>query len=66
MDASSGMSNSPSPAEIRAARKAAGLTQAAAAAVIHSTRRTWQDWERGIATMHPGLWELFRIKSNIA
>lgn len=55
---------SPSTTEIRAARKAAGLTQAAAAATIQSTRRTWQDWERGIAMMHPGLWELFRSKTK--
>lgn len=60
------MSSSPSPDEIRTARKAAGLTQAAAAATIQSTRRTWQDWERGVATMHPGMWELFKIKSKIA
>lgn len=52
----------PSPAEVRAAREAAGLTQTEAAAVIHSTLRTWQDWEAGKARMHPGLWELFGLK----
>jgi DNA-binding transcriptional regulator YiaG len=58
----------PSPArnptheEIRAAREAASLTQTAAAELIHSTLRTWQDWEAGIARMHPGLWELFLVK----
>lgn len=51
---------SPTPAEIREARGA--LSQTAAAMRIHSTMRTWQDWEAGIAKMHPGLWELFLLK----
>ena len=55
------MSN-PSPSEIRQDREAAGLSQSAAAALISSTLRTWQDWEAGKARMHPGLWELFNIK----
>lgn len=55
---------SPTPEQIRAAREATGLSQPAAAALVYSTRRTWQDWEAGIARMHPGLWELFRIKSR--
>ena len=53
----------PAPAEISAAREAAGLSQTAAAELIHSTLRTWQDWEAGIARMHPGLWELFNSKT---
>lgn len=53
---------SPSPADIRAARAAAGLTQTEAARVIHSTLRAWQEWEAGNRQMHPGLWELFRLK----
>lgn len=53
---------SPSPSEIKRVRKAAGLTQEGAAAVIYSTRRTWQDWEAGVNTMHPALWELFKMK----
>jgi len=55
--------SSPSPEEIRSRRAAAGLTQTAAAALIHSSKRTWQDWEAGIARMHPGLWELFLFKT---
>ena len=58
-----GPSSNPSPEQIRASREAAGLSQSAAAVLIHSTLRTWQDWEAGKARMHPGLWELFRIKS---
>ena len=54
--------DSPTREEIRAARADSGLTQTAAAQLIYSTLRTWQDWEAGIASMHPGLWELFEAK----
>jgi len=54
----------PDPAEILAARRAAGLTQTAAAALVHSALRTWQQWEAGDRRMHPGLWELFRFKTT--
>jgi len=56
-------SSNPSKEEIRAAREAAGLTQTAAAVLVHATCRNWQQWEAGDRRMHPGLWELFRIKS---
>jgi transcriptional regulator with XRE-family HTH domain len=55
---------SPTPEEIRAARKALGLSQSAAAALIFSTLRTWQDWEAGKAHMHPQLWESFKLKAS--
>lgn len=54
--------SSPAPEEIRAARDAAGLSQTAAAELVHSKLRTWQQWEAGDRRMHPGLWELFRLK----
>ncbi len=54
----------PKPDQIRAARDAAGLTQTAAAELIYSTLRTWQDLESGISRMHPGLWELWQIKTS--
>jgi len=57
-------STNPTPAEIRQARELAGISQTAAAALISSTLRPWQDWEAGKARMHPGLWELFRIKTS--
>lgn len=57
-------SANPAPAEIRAAREVAGLSQTAAASLIHSTLRTWQDWEAGKARMHPAFFELFKIKSS--
>lgn len=56
----------PPPKElIQQARKTVGLGQQAAAELIYSKRRTWQDWEAGVADMHPGLWELFLIKTRL-
>lgn len=60
-----GNAMSPDPAAIRAARKAAGLTQTAAAELIGSTLRTIQDWEAGKAAMHPGLWDLFQHRAGL-
>jgi DNA-binding transcriptional regulator YiaG len=54
----------PSPDEIVGERFNARLTQTEAARLIHSTLRTWQDWEAGKARMHPGLWELFILKTR--
>lgn len=58
----------PTAAEVRAAREAAGLTQAQAAALVHASVRNWQQWEQkegaNVRSMHPGLWELFRIKTT--
>lgn len=48
------------PAEPRVSRDLAGHTQAQAAALIGVARRTFQDWERGIARMPPGLLRLYR------
>jgi len=53
----------PIPEEIRAARVAAGLTQAQAARLLHTTRRVWQQWEAGDRKMHPAFFELFAKKS---
>jgi putative transcriptional regulator len=54
----------PTPLEIESARKAAGLSQAAAAKLVHATLNAWQKWEVGDRRMHPAFWELFRIKSG--
>jgi DNA-binding transcriptional regulator YiaG len=54
----------PDPATIRAARETAGLTQTAAGAVVYSSLGAWQQWEAGLRRMHPGLWELFQIKTT--
>lgn len=60
-------SRKPSPREIRAARDRAGLTQTEAGALVHTTCRTWQQWEAEPGTknhraMHPAFWELFQSK----
>lgn len=56
--------SNPAPDAIKAARAAAGLTQTAAAHLIYSTLRTWQQWEANDRRMHPGLFELFLLKSK--
>jgi DNA-binding transcriptional regulator YiaG len=53
---------SPDPAKIKELRDKAGLSQSRAAELVYTARRTWQDWEAGVAKMHPGLWELFKHK----
>lgn len=53
--------NKPTPADVRAARDATGMTQTSAAKVIYSTLRTWQDWESGARRCHPGMLRLFRL-----
>ena len=56
--------SNPLPDEIRRARESTGLTQQAAAAVIHASLRAWQQWEAGDRRMHPAFWELFKIKTG--
>lgn len=58
--------SNPTPAEVTKARENAKLTQTEAAAVIRGTLRAWQNYEGGQRTMHPGLWELFLIKTGQA
>jgi DNA-binding transcriptional regulator YiaG len=55
-------SGAPSPAEIAAARQAAGFTLFHSAELMHVNIRTWQKWESGESVMHPAFWELYRIK----
>ena len=54
----------PTPVEIRAARLAAGLTQAAAAALVQAGLRSWSHWENGDRRMPAATWELFMIKTR--
>jgi DNA-binding transcriptional regulator YiaG len=54
----------PTPADVRAARESAGMTQTEAAAVVYCTLRAWQDWESGERRMHPATWELWQIKTK--
>lgn len=55
----------PAPEQVKSARISAGLTQTAAAALVYSTCRAWQQWEAGDRRMHPAFWELFRLKSAL-
>lgn len=57
------MRNDPTPEQIKAARKLAGLTQTKAGALIYVSLRAWQSWEGGQRTMSAGLFELFEIKT---
>lgn len=56
---------SPTKEEVRAAREAAGLSQAAAAERVHARLRTWQDWEYGHNRMPVAAMHLFCILSEI-
>lgn len=44
--------------------RGAGITAAQdyCAEQLHTTRRTWQQWERAERKMHPAFWELAQIK----
>lgn len=53
----------PTAEQIRAARRAANLTQLRAALLVGAkSLRTWQAWEYGQNPMPAGMWELFKIK----
>ncbi len=59
----------PTPRQVMAKRKAAGLTQTAAAGMVHSALSSWQHWEAepgspGHRQMHLAFWELFLIKTE--
>ena len=57
---------SPTPAQIRAARLATGLTQTAASTLVCVSPRTWQQWEQGRSEMPRGLFELLLLKQGEA
>ena len=56
----------PTPADVKSARIAAGLTQTRAAAVIHKKLLAWQRYESGDRAMDAAYWELFLIKTGQA
>lgn len=60
---------SPTPAEVIAARKQAGLTQEQSAALIYKDVSAWRRWETdksksSARDMDPALFELFMIKTG--
>ena len=54
----------PTPADVKSARIAAGLTQTRAAAVIHKKLLAWQRYESGNRAMDCALYELFMLKTG--
>lgn len=56
----------PAPDVIRAAREGLRLTLKQAAAVVYRSERNWHQWEIGERRMDPAVWELFRIKTELA
>jgi len=54
----------PAPAEIRASRRAAGLTQAEAAALVMVSPRTWPKWEQGERQMPASTWLLWQLRTR--
>lgn len=55
----------PRPSEVRAARKAAGLSQAAAAKLVFlSSRVRWTEYENGRRAPDPARWELFLLLTD--
>ena len=57
-------SNSPTPGEFRAVRRAARLTQEGAGILLEVARRTVQDWEGGRRAIPRGMFELLQIKTG--
>lgn len=54
----------PDPRQIKSSpREAAGLSKTEAAALIYTSYRVWQRWEKGERAMHPAFFELFRLKT---
>jgi len=54
--------DAPTPAQIRKARKQAGLSRHEAARLIYKSGRSWDKWESGERPMDPAYWELWQIK----
>jgi putative transcriptional regulator len=56
--------DSPTPSAIKVARDAVRLTQTAAAEVVFTSLRAWQQWEYGERSMHLAFWHLFLYKTS--
>ena len=54
----------PTPADVKSARAAVGLTQTQAAALIYKKLLAWQRYESGNRSMDVALYELFLIKTG--
>lgn len=56
---------SPSPEEIKRARRAAGLNTRDAAELVYISGRTWEDYEQGRYRMPPDRWEVAQHKLDL-
>lgn len=56
----------PRPAELRAAREAAGLSRAEAADIVYTSPRNWEAWEQELdgRRMPASAFELFMLKTG--
>ncbi len=59
-----GPASTPRPEEIVRVREKAGHTQRQAADTIHGSEGAWRNWEQGLRPMHPGLFELYKLKTG--
>ena len=65
MDERAVMNTHPAPSEIADARLRAGLSQAAAASLVHlGSKSRWYEYERGSRPIDPARWELFLLKTG--
>ena len=63
----------PNPSQVKAIREAIQATHALGitdaqdwcADALHTSRRTFQQWESGDRAMHAAFWELFTIKTAL-
>jgi DNA-binding XRE family transcriptional regulator len=57
--------NAPTAEQVRSLRLQGTLTQEEAAAVVYLSKSGWQKVESGQRNLHPGLWELWQIKTGL-
>jgi DNA-binding transcriptional regulator YiaG len=57
------MATIPTPEEIFELRTRLGISQAAAADLVHCSAIAWGQWERATRKMNAAAWELFTIKA---
>jgi DNA-binding transcriptional regulator YiaG len=55
----------PSPEQIAKLRNQFGLTQAQAADIAISAKRSWAGWEGGESRMHPAIWAYVLIQLGV-
>jgi putative transcriptional regulator len=54
----------PTPAQVLAAREAAGHSQLDAAELIFGSERGWQEYEAGRRRMHPAIWTWYLVATG--